>query len=101
MHSNFSETISAAALIDRALPKENNFVLQLSGEQTRYNKWSWINLDNRNVQYTFFKNLKQIFQLSKNVNLDFCNPMSQVLPSESLQFILREYVIWIQLLCCI
>lgn len=31
MHSNFSETISAAALIDTALPKENNFVLQLSG----------------------------------------------------------------------
>lgn len=30
MHSNFSETISSAALIDTGLPKENYFVLQLN-----------------------------------------------------------------------
>jgi hypothetical protein len=30
MHSNFSQTIPRAALIDTGLPKENRFVLQLS-----------------------------------------------------------------------
>jgi hypothetical protein len=47
----------------------------------------------------FKKNLKQNFQLSKNVNLDFCNSLSKVLSSEIPQLSLGN--IWYHLLCCI